>query len=53
MDPASGSSYYYSENTGESKWEYPMQSATHVEDLVSSSFPDWEEAIDALTGKHA
>ncbi|XP_020105758.1 uncharacterized protein LOC109722222 isoform X2 [Ananas comosus] len=50
MDPASGSSYYYSENTGESQWEYPMQSATHVEDLVSSSFPDWEEAIDALTG---
>ncbi|XP_077220695.1 WW domain-containing protein isoform X2 [Tasmannia lanceolata] len=51
-DPASGSVYFYNENTGKSQWESPVESA-------SSSFPpcispllqDWVEAMDDGTGQ--
>ncbi|XP_038981632.1 uncharacterized protein LOC103697642 isoform X1 [Phoenix dactylifera] len=51
-DPASGCSYFYNENTGESQWECPTVNASCAQTPTPSPLPaDWEEAIDDSTGK--
>ncbi|ONK81708.1 uncharacterized protein A4U43_C01F32070 [Asparagus officinalis] len=51
-DPASGSSYFYNEKTGQTQWEYPGETACSQQNTPSSSLPeDWEEAVDDSTGQ--
>lgn len=50
-DPASGSMYFYNENTGKSQWERPIEYTTCPQSPIISSLPqDWEEAFDDSTG---
>ncbi|KAG1346989.1 Pre-mRNA-processing protein 40C [Cocos nucifera] len=51
-DPASGYSYFYNENTGESQWECPTENASCAPTPTPSPLPaDWEEALDDSTGQ--
>ncbi|KAK1320746.1 hypothetical protein QJS10_CPA03g00490 [Acorus calamus] len=51
-DPTSGSVYFYNENTGESQWEQPLESANSQQSPCSLPLPqDWIEASDASTGQ--
>ncbi|XP_010256838.1 PREDICTED: uncharacterized protein LOC104596944 isoform X2 [Nelumbo nucifera] len=51
-DPASGSIYYYNENTGQSQWESPIESANSAQSpSVLPLPPYWQEAIDETTGQ--
>ena len=51
-DPASGVLYYYNENTGMSQWERPIETSFRSQPPAPSSLPeDWEESLDATTGK--
>ncbi|KAF8390042.1 hypothetical protein HHK36_024563 [Tetracentron sinense] len=51
-DPASGSLYYYNENTGKSQWEIPVESAICQQSPSPLPLPqDWEEALDELSGQ--
>ncbi|MQM16794.1 hypothetical protein Taro_049757 [Colocasia esculenta] len=51
-DPASGSTYFYNENTGECQWERPAECTTSPRPPVLQSLPDdWEEALDNSTGQ--
>lgn len=48
-DPATGSSYFYNDKTGESQWECPSDSASCATPLPL--LQDWQEALDAATGR--
>ncbi|URD72506.1 WW domain [Musa troglodytarum] len=51
-DPATGSSYFYNEKTGESQWEHPSANGTCKLDSLRPSLPeDWVEATDDSTGQ--
>ncbi|XP_074583294.1 uncharacterized protein LOC141839450 isoform X1 [Curcuma longa] len=51
-DPATGSSYYYNEKTGESQWEIPSANDNYKVALSQHPLPDdWQEAIDNSTGQ--
>ncbi|KAK4741828.1 hypothetical protein SAY87_025416 [Trapa incisa] len=50
-DPATGSAYYYNENTGISQWKRPQEKASDNQSPISSPLPEnWIEAIDETTG---
>ncbi|WOK92508.1 hypothetical protein Cni_G01199 [Canna indica] len=51
-DPASGSSYFYNEKTGERQWEHPGANVSCQVALNQPPFPDdWQEAVDNSTGQ--
>ncbi|KAG6493553.1 hypothetical protein ZIOFF_048545 [Zingiber officinale] len=51
-DPATGSSYYYNEKTGERQWEIPSANDSYKVALSQHPLPDdWQEAIDNSTGQ--
>ncbi|XP_058087225.1 uncharacterized protein LOC131234396 isoform X2 [Magnolia sinica] len=52
-DPASGSIYFYNENTGKSQWERPAESVSSPQQPPSLPplLQDWEEALDDSTGQ--
>ncbi|XP_027094791.1 uncharacterized protein [Coffea arabica] len=51
-DPASGSLYYYNENSGTSQWERPTDAAPMFPAASHSELPeDWQEAVDETTGQ--
>uniref|UniRef100_A0A1D1YSS0 Polyglutamine-binding protein 1 n=2 Tax=Anthurium amnicola TaxID=1678845 RepID=A0A1D1YSS0_9ARAE len=51
-DPASGCTYYYNENTGESKWDCPTECSASSQLPVLQSLSDgWEEMLDNSTGQ--
>ncbi|RRT52518.1 hypothetical protein B296_00035294 [Ensete ventricosum] len=50
-DPATGSSYFYNEKTGESQWEHPSVNGSCKLDSFRPPLPeDWVEATDVSTG---
>lgn len=51
-DPASGSLYYYNENSGTSQWERPTNAAPMFPAASHSELPeDWQEVVDETTGQ--
>lgn len=50
-DPASGASYYYSESTGKTQWERPVETSSRAQTPSHLSLmEDWIEAVDETSG---